>query len=93
MLYRSALRAARFAGNVKTAANTAKVKEQLWVEYLNQLTYIIQRSASSSTKSEASSYALTATGCAATAVAIGSLAWYQYAFADELHAMTPAEEG
>jgi hypothetical protein len=32
-------------------------------------------------------------GSAATAVAIGSVAWYYHLYGTELHAMTPAEEG
>jgi len=32
-------------------------------------------------------------GSAATAVAIGSVAWYYHVYGTELHAMTPAEEG
>jgi ubiquinol-cytochrome c reductase cytochrome c1 subunit len=32
-------------------------------------------------------------GSAATAVAIGSVAWYFHLYGTELHAMTPVEEG
>ena len=32
-------------------------------------------------------------GTAATAMAIGSMAWYYHLYGSELHAMTPAEEG
>jgi ubiquinol-cytochrome c reductase cytochrome c1 subunit len=32
-------------------------------------------------------------GGAATAVAIGSMAWYYHLYGQELHAMTPTEEG
>jgi hypothetical protein len=32
-------------------------------------------------------------GTAATAVAIGSLAWYYHLYGSELYAMTPTEEG
>jgi ubiquinol-cytochrome c reductase cytochrome c1 subunit len=32
-------------------------------------------------------------GTAATAVAIGSMAWYYHLYGSELYAMTPAEEG
>jgi len=32
-------------------------------------------------------------GSAATAMAIGSIAWYYHLYGPELHAMTPVEEG
>ena len=48
---------------------------------------------SSSSERQSSPAALTATGIAATAATLGSVAWYYYAFGNELHAMTPAEEG
>jgi hypothetical protein len=32
-------------------------------------------------------------GSAATALAIGSMAWYYHLYGTELHAMTPTEEG
>jgi hypothetical protein len=32
-------------------------------------------------------------GSAATALAIGSMAWYYHLYGTELHAMTPVEEG
>jgi ubiquinol-cytochrome c reductase cytochrome c1 subunit len=48
---------------------------------------------SSSTDSAASSWKNLASGGAATAVAIGTIAWYYHMFGRPLHAMTPAEEG
>jgi ubiquinol-cytochrome c reductase cytochrome c1 subunit len=50
-------------------------------------------SSSSSTESAAASWKNLASGGAATAVAIGSIAWYYHMFGRPLHAMTPAEEG
>ncbi|KAH0536342.1 cytochrome c1 [Glutinoglossum americanum] len=53
------------------------------------------RSASTegSTAEAASSPFTTTLGSAATALAIGSIAWYYHLYGQEVHAMTPAEEG
>ena len=61
-------------------------------------THDLQRAASSSVSesaAEASStpFRLTLAGSAATAVAVGSLAWYYHLFGQDIYAMTPAEEG
>jgi ubiquinol-cytochrome c reductase cytochrome c1 subunit len=50
-------------------------------------------SSSSSTEQAALSWKNLASGGAATAVAIGTIAWYYHMFGRPLHAMTPAEEG
>jgi len=50
-------------------------------------------SSSSSTTNAASPFALNLAGSAATAVAVGSMAWYYHLYGSELHAMTLAEEG
>ncbi|TVY36309.1 Cytochrome c1,heme protein, mitochondrial [Lachnellula subtilissima] len=51
-----------------------------------------KRAASTSAEA-ASPFKLNAAGTAATAVAIGSMAWYYHLYGPELHAMTPVEEG
>ena len=75
---------------------------RLLLEYNTSLIYLTihleQRASSSSTSqagSEATSSprALTLAGTAATAVAVGSLAWYWHLFGQDVYAMTPAEEG
>ncbi|KAI9772310.1 MAG: cytochrome c1 [Geoglossum simile] len=56
----------------------------------------IRRSAStesSATESASSHFRSTVAGSAATALAIGSIAWYYHLYGQEVHAMTPAEEG
>ena len=53
----------------------------------------MQRAASSSSSAEASPARLNMAGSAATAVAIGSMAWYYHLYGREMHAMTPVEEG
>ncbi|KAL8974969.1 MAG: hypothetical protein Q9197_000810 [Variospora fuerteventurae] len=81
MLARQVLRSARLANNARgTVGRTAT------------------RASSSSTSEAAteatsSPRALTLAGTAATAVAVGSMAWYWHLFGQEVHAMTPAEEG
>lgn len=53
-----------------------------------------QRAASSSSSEAASSPIYVTLGAsAATAAAAGSIAWYYHLFGQEVHAMTPAEEG
>ncbi|KAL9597445.1 MAG: hypothetical protein Q9219_005137 [cf. Caloplaca sp. 3 TL-2023] len=81
MLARQALRSARLAPNVRSSVGRTAAR------------------ASSSSAPEAASEAtlspraLTLAGTASTAVAVGSLAWYWHLFGQEVHAMTPAEEG
>ncbi|KAI9859658.1 MAG: cytochrome c1 [Trichoglossum hirsutum] len=56
----------------------------------------IRRSAStegSTAESAASPFTTTIVGSAATALALGSIAWYYHLYGQEVHAMTPAEEG
>ena len=38
-------------------------------------------------------FILTAAGTAATAIAIGSIAWYYHLFGQDVYAMTPQDEG
>jgi ubiquinol-cytochrome c reductase cytochrome c1 subunit len=54
----------------------------------------LQRAASSTSSADAvSPFRLTMAGCAATAVAAGSIAWYYHLYGQEVFAMTPVEEG
>lgn len=57
----------------------------------------LQRSASSSSgasiEAAESPFRLTVAGCAATAAALGSVAWYYHLFGRNVYAMTPMEEG
>jgi len=78
MLSRAALRTARAAGSAKPALQGAK------------------RSISSAVGAEAENASrrnLTIQASLATAAAAGSIAWYYHLYGQELHAMTPAEEG
>ena len=59
---------------------------------LQWLTFL-QRAASTESSSAASPFYLTAAASAATATAIGSVAFYYSSFGQEAFAMTPAEEG
>jgi len=52
-----------------------------------------KRAASSSSTEAASPFRLNVAGSAATAVAVGSIAWYYHVYGRELHAMTPTEHG
>lgn len=81
MLARQALRSARLAPVVRSSVGRTT-----------------NRASSSSTSAKASEAtasprALTLAGTAATAVAVGSLAWYWHLFGQDVYAMTPAEEG
>ncbi|KZF26800.1 putative cytochrome C1/Cyt1 [Xylona heveae TC161] len=78
MLARTCLRSARSVAPVRNVASKTA-----------------SRSASTSSSSEgaASSFTMTVAGSAATAVAVGSIAWYFHLFGQEAYAMTPAEEG
>ncbi|KAL9027982.1 MAG: hypothetical protein Q9196_003583 [Gyalolechia fulgens] len=81
MLARQALRSARIAPTVR-----------------NSLGRRTTRASSSSTAEKASEApssprALTLAGTVATAVAVGSLAWYWHLFGQDVYAMTPVEEG
>lgn len=56
----------------------------------------IERSTATSSRSSAAAGSparLTAAGVAATAVAVGSFAWYQHLYGRSLYALSPAEEG
>ncbi|KAI4276066.1 MAG: hypothetical protein LQ337_002734 [Flavoplaca oasis] len=81
MLARQALRSARLASNAKSS--------------LGRSTARASSSSASEAATEASStpFRLTLAGSAATAVAVGSLAWYYHLFGQDVCAMTPAEEG
>lgn len=60
----------------------------------NGAVHTSKRAASSSSNAaDASPFRLNMAGSAATAVAIGSVAWYYHVYGTELHAMTPTEEG
>ena len=61
-------------------------------DWSNGWHWISQRAASSSSSAD-SPFRLNMAGTAATAVAIGSMAWYYHLYGSELYAMTPAEEG
>lgn len=50
-------------------------------------------STSSSSADAASNFRLNMAGSAATAVAVGSIAWYYHMYGPQLQAMTEAEEG
>ncbi|KAH8602966.1 cytochrome c1 heme protein [Bisporella sp. PMI_857] len=77
MLARSCLRSTRAIGAVRNGAVNTS-----------------KRAASTSSSSaEASPFRLNMAGGAASAMAIGSMAWYYHLYGPELHAMTPAEEG
>ena len=58
---------------------------------------MLQRASSSTSGSQAtkpaSPFYLTLTASAATAVSIGSIAWYYHLYGQEAFAATPAEEG
>jgi len=78
MLARSCLRSTRAVGAVRNGAvNTSKRAA----------------SSSSSTSEAATPFRLNMAGGAATAVALGSMAWYYHLYGQELHAMTMTEEG
>ncbi|KAL9004660.1 MAG: hypothetical protein Q9188_002520 [Gyalolechia gomerana] len=81
MLARQALRSARLAPSVRSPVGRTSTRAS--------------SSSTSKSASEATSSprALTLAGTAATAVAVGSLAWYWHLFGQDVYAMTPAEEG
>lgn len=103
MLARRALRSARSVGGpVKSAGLAAKVWEiDVQDPYCETNRDKIQRASTSSASSTvagtsdnaSSSFRLTAAGTATTAAAIGAMVWYYHLFGNELHAMTPQEEG
>ncbi|KAL3417912.1 cytochrome C1 family protein [Phlyctema vagabunda] len=77
MLARSCLRSTRAVGAVRNGAVN-----------------ISKRAASTSTSEAAASpFRLNMAGGAATAVALGTAAWYYHLYGPVAHAMTPAEEG
>ncbi|KAL2037058.1 hypothetical protein N7G274_010185 [Stereocaulon virgatum] len=81
MLARSALRTARTAGNARCSIGRAAKRSTT-------------SSSSNAASEEASSpLRLTAAGSVATALAIGSMAWYYHLYGNPLYAMTPQEEG
>lgn len=97
MLSRAALRTARAAGSAKPALQGAKVAFSPGVEELvfESLTNSQQRSASSAAAEvgSASPRNLNIHAGIASVAAVGSIAWYYHLYGQELHAMTPAEEG
>ncbi|KAI9714311.1 MAG: cytochrome c1 [Bogoriella megaspora] len=96
MLARSSLSTVRsFGAAGKAAARTATVRPQTLFERLTPDQFLGSRSTSSKASSEATSSTWTTTiaGSAATAVAIGSGAWYYHLYGRSVHAMSPAEEG
>ena len=98
MLSRAALRTARAAGSAKPAFQGAKVAFSFAADQhlVRQRLTSFQRSASSAATAQASNASrrnITLQASAATAVAVGSIAWYYHLYGRELHAMTPAEEG
>ena len=102
MLARQALRSARLAGNAKTTVGrttaVSPVRNGPKTRRWKLTTYTIQRASTSSATEAASEisstpFRLTLAGSAATAVAVGSLAWYYHLFGQDVYAMTPAEEG
>jgi len=81
MLSRSALRAARLAAGVRNATTRSTVRSG-------------SSSASNSTSEAAQTpFRLTVAGSAATAVAVGSIAWYYHLYGQNVYAMTLQEEG
>jgi len=50
-------------------------------------------SSASTTESASSPFGLTMAGCASTAIAAGSIAWYYHLYGPKVEAMTPVEEG
>lgn len=101
MLPRSVLRSARLAGNGRNVIGRATIVSAPLSNALAKLTAnasSCQRSSSSTASinspgASKTSAALTAAGSVATAVAIGSIAWYYHLFGQDLYAMTPQEEG
>ncbi|KAL8968482.1 MAG: hypothetical protein Q9183_002438 [Haloplaca sp. 2 TL-2023] len=80
MLSRQLLRSARLPSNGKSTMGRTATRAS---------------SSTSQTATEISSspFRLTVAASSATAVAVGSIAWYYHMFGQEAHAMTPAEEG
>lgn len=100
MIARQILRSTRLASNVRNVGvgRTATVSFHSTTSSNDaaELTVcLIKRASSSEAASEANSSPLrwTLAGSAATAVAVGSMAWYYHMFGQEAYAMTPAEEG
>lgn len=81
MLSRSSVQAARSAGAAAARQQVSRTAKRA------------SSSSSSTADSAASAWRNLATGGAASAVAIGTIAWYYHMFGKPLHAMTPAEEG
>ncbi|KAK4690563.1 ubiquinol-cytochrome c reductase cytochrome c1 subunit, partial [Lecanoromycetidae sp. Uapishka_2] len=81
MLARSTLRSARTVGNARTSLGRAATRS------------INSSSSNAASEAIASPIRLTAAGSAATALAVGSMAWYYHLYGETLYAMTPQEEG
>ena len=95
MLARSALRNARLASHAKNVGQVAKVCTTTALSFPSAIAKdSLQRSNSSSTQSASSSQLSSlAAACAAVAAGAGAIGSYYYVFGNELHAMTPQEEG
>ncbi|KAI4094552.1 MAG: hypothetical protein L6R37_007217 [Teloschistes peruensis] len=100
MIARQILRSTRLASNIRNVGvgRTATVSfcSTTSSNDAAELTFsLLKRASSSEAASEANSSPIrwTLAGSAATAVAVGSMAWYYHMFGQEAYAMTPAEEG
>ncbi|KAL8730996.1 MAG: hypothetical protein Q9181_004461 [Wetmoreana brouardii] len=78
MLARQILRSARLASNARSSVGRTATRAS---------------SSEAANEVNSSPFRLTLAGSAATAVAVGSLAWYYHMFGQDAYAMTPAEEG
>ncbi|KAL8706957.1 MAG: hypothetical protein Q9201_000005 [Fulgogasparrea decipioides] len=78
MLARQILRSARLASNARSSVGRTATRAS---------------SSEVATEANSSPFRLTLAGSAATAIAVGSLAWYYHMFGQDAYAMTPAEEG
>lgn len=76
-----------FAATATARASVLAARTQAWRQGVRRASTVTGEASSSSPAR------LTAAGTAATAVAIGSAAWYWHLYGSEVYGMTPAEEG
>lgn len=100
MIARQILRSTRLASNARNVgvgrtATVSSCSAMSSNDAVELIFCLIKRASSSEAATEANSspIRLTLAGSAATAVAVGSMAWYYHMFGQEAYAMTPAEEG